>query len=355
MEQKKLTLAGDNLVSLCLIGKKGIIIFAFGVILSACKMDKPVVFNDAELIKGNASSIILEKGINNINLEDYVLDITRIDSVTAPPELKQNKERGMLTLEGELTTQIAVIKIWSASQAYTIPVRRATKTNVTLTYVGAANEIKAKGEFNAWNAQSSTFTKTEKGFIYSMALPPGNYQYLFVIDGKEKRDPSNKDSIDNGMGGWNSVIRIARPDAQKLPIISTKSTELKTIKLSLRNPAKEVIVLWKNFLLDYRSVKLSEKEIEIDARTSDAIALAVRFECPIYTYEFILSAAGIILEDQPKEGGMPTAIEEPVEKKTAPKDDKDLTKKSTEELKEMLKGAIAVSYTHLTLPTNREV
>ncbi|MDB4710504.1 DUF151 domain-containing protein [Flavobacteriales bacterium] len=39
-------------------------------------------------------------------------------------------------------------------------------------------------------------------------------------------------------------------------------------------------------------------EIQIDSRTSDAIALAVRFECPIYTYEFVLSQAGIILEDE---------------------------------------------------------
>ncbi len=41
----------------------------------------------------------------------------------------------------------------------------------------------------------------------------------------------------------------------------------------------------------------SGKEVEIDARTSDAIALAIRFKCPIYTFEFILSAAGIILEE----------------------------------------------------------
>ena len=40
------------------------------------------------------------------------------------------------------------------------------------------------------------------------------------------------------------------------------------------------------------------KTVEIDSRTSDAIALAVRFNCPIFTYEFILSSAGIILEDQ---------------------------------------------------------
>ncbi|TKB97769.1 bifunctional nuclease family protein [Pedobacter cryophilus] len=39
-----------------------------------------------------------------------------------------------------------------------------------------------------------------------------------------------------------------------------------------------------------------KKDLEIDARTSDAIALAVRFECPIYTYEFILASAGIVIE-----------------------------------------------------------
>lgn len=36
-----------------------------------------------------------------------------------------------------------------------------------------------------------------------------------------------------------------------------------------------------------------DAEIEIDARTSDAIALAVRFDCPIYTNEGIINAVGI--------------------------------------------------------------
>jgi bifunctional DNase/RNase len=37
--------------------------------------------------------------------------------------------------------------------------------------------------------------------------------------------------------------------------------------------------------------------IEIDSRTSDALALAVRFSCPIYTYEHILENAGILMDD----------------------------------------------------------
>lgn len=39
-----------------------------------------------------------------------------------------------------------------------------------------------------------------------------------------------------------------------------------------------------------------KRTLEIDARTSDAIAMAVRFDCPIFTYEFILSTAGIVIE-----------------------------------------------------------
>lgn len=39
------------------------------------------------------------------------------------------------------------------------------------------------------------------------------------------------------------------------------------------------------------------KSVEIDARTSDAIAIAVRFKCPIYAYEFILDSAGLIIEE----------------------------------------------------------
>src|SRR5690554_5719025 len=40
------------------------------------------------------------------------------------------------------------------------------------------------------------------------------------------------------------------------------------------------------------------KRIEIDARTSDAIALAVRFKCNVYTYETIIDSAGIQLDQE---------------------------------------------------------
>lgn len=42
--------------------------------------------------------------------------------------------------------------------------------------------------------------------------------------------------------------------------------------------------------------ELDGKEIKIDSRTSDAVALALRFRCPIFTSEDILKKAGIVLE-----------------------------------------------------------
>ncbi len=80
-----------------------------------------------------------------------------------------------------------------------------------------------------------------------------------------------------------------------------------------------------------------DKEVEIDARTSDAIALAVRFNCPINTYEFILSQAGILLDDDAIVGA-----ENPLEKEDLVEiEETDYLKKSTEELKQMLDLALS--------------
>jgi uncharacterized protein len=41
----------------------------------------------------------------------------------------------------------------------------------------------------------------------------------------------------------------------------------------------------------------ADGKVEIDSRTSDALALAVRFEAPIYTNETILINAGLLMDD----------------------------------------------------------
>lgn len=100
---------------------------------------------------------------------------------------------------------------------------------------------------------------------------------------------------------------------------------------------KEIII---NNLLDgiFYARLICEREgeiIELDSRTSDAIALAVRFQCPIFTYEFIIDTAGVELDESTQ-----TDIEEESDDEMDEKPGKDkqssLSTYSLESLQNML-------------------
>lgn len=74
--------------------------------------------------------------------------------------------------------------------------------------------------------------------------------------------------------------------------------------------------------------------LEIDSRTSDALAMAVRFECPIYTYEFILDRAGVVLEET-EEGAEVVSTRQEVSAV------KRLSSYSVDELSQMLEEVLA--------------
>ncbi len=73
---------------------------------------------------------------------------------------------------------------------------------------------------------------------------------------------------------------------------------------------------------------------DIDARTSDAIALAVRFNCPIYTLESILSSAGILSEEFMDDE------DDDFEAENTPADGNEFSKLSKSELEAQLSDAI---------------
>ena len=80
------------------------------------------------------------------------------------------------------------------------------------------------------------------------------------------------------------------------------------------------------------------EEVEIDARTSDAIAIGIRCACPVYTFEHILSSAGIQLEDEMEEG---EEVEAESEADAVEADTNELGAMSTEDLNSLMQEAIA--------------
>lgn len=85
-------------------------------------------------------------------------------------------------------------------------------------------------------------------------------------------------------------VTVSRPQTHDL---------LKNVCLEFEIQLREVIISNLRDGIFYATL-ICEKDgsiYEFDSRTSDALALAVRFDCPIYTYEFILERAGIVFED----------------------------------------------------------
>jgi len=101
-------------------------------------------------------------------------------------------------------------------------------------------------------------------------------------------------------------------------------------------------VFFANILCDNGDQKMT-----LDARTSDAIALALRFQCPIYTTDEIVEKAGIVLDFEKGTGLEQTGG--PEEQEKAPKAGKskkrtvhpDLSESSLEELKTLLAEAVS--------------
>jgi len=76
---------------------------------------------------------------------------------------------------------------------------------------------------------------------------------------------------------------------------------------------------------------------EIDSRTSDAIAIGVRFDCPIYTFDKILEAAGTLIDDEFDQEDLSDFEDEDEEVEN---NAESLSISSTEELENRLKEAI---------------
>ena len=82
--------------------------------------------------------------------------------------------------------------------------------------------------------------------------------------------------------------------------------------------------------------EMDGKEIKVDSRTSDAVALALRFRCPIYTTEEILKKAGIVLEQDDKSSPVRSIIDDETDMPA----ESSYSNYSLTELKEMLNEAV---------------
>jgi 1,4-alpha-glucan branching enzyme len=76
-----------------------------------------------------------------------------------------------------------------------------------------ARSVHAAGDFNGWNpARTPLEPVANGGWMVTIPLEPGRYEYMFVVDGQWMSDPFATESTDDGFGSRNAVLDI-RPSA----------------------------------------------------------------------------------------------------------------------------------------------
>lgn len=121
----------------------------------------------------------------------------------------------------------------------------------------------------------------------------------------------------------------------------------KTFAENFRFVVEEIIISDLKEGVFYANIVCSDgtRSVEIDARPSDAIAIGLRFGVPIFTYEAILSEAGIVLsdfsEEEAESSGSATGKRPTPSSESKPRGDREQLKNvSSDQLKTMLDAAL---------------
>jgi len=186
------------------------------------------------------------------------------------------KNQNLIFLPDSNFEGITTVDFTKDDRTFSIPVygKKVSKHKFIFNISKHFNTVYLFGSFNGWNREELKMIEKGSSGSYELTIPlePGRYEYKFFADGRELLDPLNKDSIANGMGGFNSIVVIANPHDEKIFLhkINVTSDELNTIfhfYLELNKNIKfdelNVIVLLNNRKIDRNEITVNGKYIDV--------------------------------------------------------------------------------------------
>jgi cyclomaltodextrinase / maltogenic alpha-amylase / neopullulanase len=225
----------------------------FLALLFSCQ-EPEIQFPDKSGIVGLATPIRLNLKETDIMMEDYFTDLSIVDSVSLPAQLSGRLSADKKILHVEKTFEnllnLMVLKVWSKGFPYAILIKKSTKLNYLLTFDPKGKtyqQVNVTGEVNGWNPKVSPMEFQDGRWKINMELFPGKYQYQLVLDGKGQLNPNNPDSVDNNLGGYNSLLKVGENNTPLLPVLTTKSYEENLVAIYIKNKINNVYVFWQNY------------------------------------------------------------------------------------------------------------
>jgi 1,4-alpha-glucan branching enzyme len=73
-----------------------------------------------------------------------------------------------------------------------------------------AKQVYLSGDFNDWSTTAVRMIRHETGNRWErrLMLPPGRYEYKFIVDGEWTADPNSHHEVSNNLGSTNSVVEV---------------------------------------------------------------------------------------------------------------------------------------------------
>ncbi len=199
--------------------------------------------------------IILEEGETTLYLEDYFKDVVVVDSISADKALttKLSDDKKTLVVEhkGDLPS-LSILTIYGGEFAYDLLVKKSLKREVEIkvSFEDEPKKVALMGDLNNWNPANTPMTQNGNDWTVKLLLNPGRYPYLVVKDGESMLDPGNDKQLTNGMGGFNSLLVVEKPEWSSLPKLITNKTELEAISIKTFNNPEQLFAFWQNHLLE---------------------------------------------------------------------------------------------------------
>jgi glycosidase/phosphoribosyl-AMP cyclohydrolase len=223
------------------------------ILVWGCTSKDTIEYGDQ--IVGLGSPINLGFDSTVVVMEDYFMEPNTIDSISVPETITYyfNTDRSTLVLKGDISGKIDVISFFEGDISYDLLLKKAAQQRIIFSLDDKGYDlVQVKGEMNSWNPNNTVLEKKNGVWTTSMLINEGLYQYLFVVDGQEMKDPSNSKTVSNGMGGANNLLTVGDIDAQR-PTLSTYDYTNNRIYLQTDYP-ENVIAFWENHQLktDYK-------------------------------------------------------------------------------------------------------
>lgn len=226
------------------------------IFLFSCEDDKTqttVIYPEKSEIVGLATPINLNIDETIINLTDFFPNILNFDNIKTNKNLKFeiNDTKIILKVLSDKLPKLSVLSVTVDSVEYSILLKKSNKIKHKFIFETKEDYkiVQLKGEFNAWNPQNTILEKKDNTWETELIVEPGKYQYLLVVEGLEQLDPNNPDSIDNNLGGFNSLLKAGNTDDSKTPELYTISYEDDNVVFGVNNTPEKIIAFYDNFLL----------------------------------------------------------------------------------------------------------